>query len=338
MTVPLLDVRDLTVTFRPRGLTARTSGAVQAVRGVSFEIGRRETFGLVGESGSGKSTTARGLLRLVAADGQVLLEGEDVLAADRRRLRALRPRMQMVFQDPYSSIDPARTIRDIVGEPLRVHTKLGRTEREARVADLLDQVGLAAHHLRRYPHEFSGGQRQRIAIVRARGSQSEYCGRDEAVSVLDVSTQNQVINLLEELSDIHDVAYLFITHNLAVVRHIADRIGVMYLGRLVEVASSDRLFAAPAHPYTRALLAAMPVARAGGRHRSSERVAAGELPDPSNPPTGCAFHPRCPDAMDVCRIVDPVTRAAPGGGTVACHLYDEPVELARRPAVVEGST
>ena len=332
MTEPLLEVRDLRVTFHPRGLALKRGRAVHAVRGISFDIARGETFGLVGESGSGKSTTARGILRLVDAEGEVRLEGDDVLGADRRRLRQLRPKMQMVFQDPYSSIDPSRRIVDIVGESLRVHTDLGRRDREARVADLLEQVGLAAHHLQRYPHEFSGGQRQRIAIARAIALNPSLAVCDEATSALDVSTQNQVINLLEELRTTHDVAYLFITHNLAVVRHIADRIGVMYLGRLVEVADADRIFSEPAHPYTRSLLAAMPIARPGGRHRPGEQVAGGELPDPSAPPSGCSFHPRCPDAMEVCAREDPASRPAPGGGQVACHLYEQPVQLRRSTA------
>lgn len=337
MTVPLLQVRNLRVTFQPKGLASRRRRAVQAVRGISFDIERGEAFGLVGESGSGKSTTARGILRLVDAEGEVRLEGEDVLGADRRRLRELRPRMQMVFQDPYSSIDPSRRIVDIVGEPLRVHTGLNRREREAKVVDLLAQVGLAGHYIHRYPHEFSGGQRQRIAIARAIALNPSLAVCDEAVSALDVSTQNQVINLLEELRTSHDVAYLFITHNLAVVHHIADRIGVMYLGRLVEVADAARVFSAPAHPYTRSLLAAMPIARAGGRRRDGGAVVAGELPDPSAPPSGCAFHPRCPAAMDVCLHEDPAPRVAPGGGEVACHLYDEQpvaVDVGRR----RGST
>ena len=336
MSEPLLSVRDLSVTFQPRGLGLRHGRAVRAVRGISFDIARGETLGLVGESGSGKSTTARGILRLVDAEGEVWLEGEDVLAADRRRLRQLRPRMQMVFQDPYSSIDPSRRIVDIVAEPLRVHTDLNRRDREERVAALLEQVGLAPHHLQRYPHEFSGGQRQRIAIARAIALNPSLAICDEATSALDVSTQNQVINLLEELRATHDVAYLFITHNLAVVRHIADRIGVMYLGRLVEVAAADRIFSEPAHPYTRTLLAAMPIARPGGRHRAGDAVAGGELPDPASPPSGCSFHPRCPDAMERCSTEDPAPRPAPGGGYVACHLYDaQPVQVTR--AVVQDT-
>ena len=324
----LLRVRELDVQFRRRGfLTPRRP--VQAVRGVSFDVAAGETFGLVGESGSGKSTTARAILRLVAATGSVELDGEDVLAAPRRRMMALRREMQMVFQDPYSSIDPSQTVAEIVGEPLRTHLQLSRAQRDEKVGELLMQVGLSRAHLRRYPHEFSGGQRQRIAIARAIALNPRLAICDEAVSALDVSTQNQVLNLLQDLRDRHDVAYLFITHNLAVVRHIAHRIGVMYLGRLVEVADTERLFAMPAHPYTRALLASMPVARPGGRDRVASPSVRGELPDPSRPPSGCAFHPRCPDAMPICTTVDPPERRAPGGGTVACHLYDEaPVAVA----------
>jgi peptide/nickel transport system ATP-binding protein len=317
---PLLDVRSLRVDFRRRGVLARRS-VVHAVRDVSFQMDVGETFGLVGESGSGKSTTARAILRLVRASGQVRFQGEDVLTASRARLRAMRPGMQMIFQDPYSSIDPSQTVAQIVAEPLVTHTSLGRLERTDRVTELLQQVGLGAAHLPRYPHEFSGGQRQRIALARAIALNPELVVCDEAVSALDVSTQNQVINLLEDLSERHQVAYLFITHNLAVVRHIAHRIGVMYLGRLVEVAPTRALFSSPAHPYTQALLAAMPVVRPGGRSRTEASVVRGELPDPANPPAGCSFHPRCPAVMDVCRVVEPSLAEIGDGRTVACHLW-----------------
>ena len=275
----LLEVENLEVTFRTRRRVLGGAPPVRAVRGVSFTMAPRETFGLVGESGSGKSTTARAVLRLVPATGRVVLDGIDVLGAGRPELRQVRQRAQMVFQDPYSSINPARSIAEIVAEPLRTHTDLDRSGREARVGELLEQVGLRRDHLRRYPGEFSGGQRQRIAIARAIALNPGLVVCDEAVSALDVSTQNQVLNLLENLRDSHQVGYLFITHNLAVVRHIAHRIGVMYLGRLVEVGDAERVFNAPAHPYTRALLAAMPVARPGGRTREAHELAvAGELP------------------------------------------------------------
>ncbi len=328
---PLLDVRDLRVTFRQRHGIGRR-GWIHAVRGVTFTMAPRETFALVGESGSGKSTTARGILRLIPASGQVLLDGQDVLRAERSELRRLRAKAQMVFQDPYSSINPSKTIADILAEPLRTHTDLDRRGRLERAGDLLEQVGLRREDLQRYPHEFSGGQRQRIAIARALTLNPRLAVCDEAVSALDVSTQNQVLNLLEDLRETHDVGYLFITHNLGVVHHFADRVGVMYLGRLVEVGDTEQVFSDPAHPYTRALLAAMPVARPGGRTRAAAATTiAGELPSPAAPPPGCAFHPRCPLATDLCRTTEPVARRTETGGEVACHLYDgTPVTLARR--------
>ncbi|MFD4295368.1 ABC transporter ATP-binding protein [Rhodococcus sp. NPDC058505] len=318
---PLLAVRGLNVEFGSGAALFGRRRTVRAVNDVSFDIRSGETFALVGESGSGKSTTARGILRLVdVASGTVTLDGVDVTALSRTELRSARRDMQMVFQDPYSSLDSARTVGDAIAEPLEVHTDLDAEARRRKVGDLLEQVGLRREHAQRYPYEFSGGQRQRIAIARAIAVEPKLIIADEAVSALDVSTQNQVIALLERLSRELGIAYLFIAHDLAVVRHIAQTTAVMYLGRIVEWGPSDRLFSAPAHPYTKALLSAVPVPNPR-RQRERERIRlSGELPDPANPPPGCAFSTRCPVAVERCRTEVPVVTEVVGGGQVACHL------------------
>ncbi|MEU7816039.1 ABC transporter ATP-binding protein [Pseudonocardia sp. NPDC049154] len=319
---PVAEVEDLTVDFRLRGGILGRAGTLRAVRGVSLEIGERETLGLVGESGSGKSTTGRAMLRLVEPTaGSVRLDGEEITALGRGDLRLARRRMQMVFQDPYSSLDPAMVVGESIGEPLDVHESLSRSERTTRVGDLLEQVGLSATYAQRYPYEFSGGQRQRLAIARAIALNPRLLVCDEAVSALDVSTQNQILNLLEDLQAEFGLSYLFIAHDLAVVRHIAHRVAVMYLGEIVETAPTDRLFDRPAHPYTEALLSAVPVPNPR-RQRERERIVLrGEVPDAANPPSGCAFHTRCPHVMDVCTVEAPPVVVAPGGGTVRCHLH-----------------
>ncbi|NCL75720.1 Glutathione import ATP-binding protein GsiA [Rhodococcus sp. YH1] len=318
---PLLSVRGLRVEFPVRGRMSRKKRTIRAVDEVGFDIRPGETFALVGESGSGKSTTARGILRLVdVAAGSVVLDGVDLTTLNRSELRDARRNMQMVFQDPYSSLDPSRTVGDAIAEPLEVHTDLDAEARRRKVRRLLEQVGLRAEHAERYPYEFSGGQRQRIAIARAIAVEPRLVIADEAVSALDVSTQNQVIALLEELSAELGIAYLFIAHDLAVVRHIAHTTAVMYLGRIVEWGPSERLFTEPAHPYTQALLSAVPVPDPV-RQRTRVRIRLdGELPDPANPPAGCAFSSRCPQVMPVCRERRPETTEVPGGGQVACHL------------------
>ena len=328
---PLVEVRDLHVTFRGRG---RRGVDVPAVAGVSFDIARSETFALVGESGSGKSTTARAALQLVAPTaGEVRFDGVDLTTLGKKELRRMRRRMQMVFQDPYSSLDPSAIVADSVGEPLEVHLGLSGDERDARVAELFDLVGLSPTLLYRYPHEFSGGQRQRLAIARAIALDPDLVVCDEAVSALDVSTQNQVIKLLRRLADELGVAYLFITHDLAVVRHIAQRVGVMYLGRIVEQGPVEQIFERPAHPYTEALLSAVPLPDPV-RQRNRERILLrGDLPDPSSPPPGCRFHTRCPYVMDICREVDPPATIIPGtgpagDGVVHCHLHTSGPNLA----------
>ena len=311
----VLEIEDVHVTFGSRGRVLR------AVDGVSLRIARGQTLGLVGESGSGKSTLGRAVLRLVPMrSGRVTLDGRDITALRGRKLRAARRQMQMVFQDPYSSLDPSSVIGDSIAEPLREHEGLSRRDAQRRVAELLDVVGLPASHADRYPHEFSGGQRQRVAIARAVALNPSLIVCDEAVSALDVSTQNQVINLLEDLRGRFGLSYLFIAHDLAVVRHIAHEVAVMYLGHVVETGPTDRVYDSPAHPYTQALLSAIPAShpkRAGTGRRTP---LTGDLPDPANPPVGCPFVTRCPMAMQVCRQVPPPPTPVAGGGTVECHL------------------
>jgi len=319
----LLDVRDLKKYFPVvGGVLRRVVGQVRAVDGVSFSLEEGECLGLVGESGSGKTTAGRCILRaLEPTDGTVTfrLDGRtvDVAHAPRDELKVLRRHMQMIFQDPYSSLNPRMTVQDIVGEPLLVNG-VRRREREARVRELLVQVGLKPHHLRRYPHAFSGGQRQRIGIARALALEPKLIVADEPVSALDVSVQAQVLNLLAELQERLGLTYLFIAHDLSVVRHISDRVAVMYVGRLVELASVDRVFAAPRHPYTEALLSAVPVP---DPTRRPERILlSGEVADPGNPPPGCAFHPRCRYAQPECRKTVPELREIEPGHFARCHF------------------
>ena len=320
----LLRVEDIEVHFPvTRGvLLRRTVGHVKAVDGVSFTLARGETLGLVGESGCGKSTTSLAVLRMQSVTaGRIVFEGEDITAQLRGRGR-FRRRMQMVYQDPYGSLDPRMKVRDIVGEPLAVHgVTQGRRAYEERVAALLVAVGLLPAMAERYPHEFSGGQRQRIAIARALALEPSLVICDEAVSALDVSIQAQVINVLVELQERLGLSYLFVAHDLAVVRHISHRIAVMYLGRIVEIARTDALFDAPLHPYTQALLAAVPVADPAIEARRARTVLLGEVPSAMQPPAGCRFHPRCAQAMAVCREQAPALVEMGGGRAVACHLH-----------------
>ncbi|ALE73438.1 peptide ABC transporter ATPase [Pseudonocardia sp. EC080610-09] len=316
----LLEVDDLRVTFGSRGLRGR-GRTLRAVDGVSLRLARGQTLGLVGESGSGKSTLGRAVLRLVpVAGGRVRLDGTDLTALRGRALRDARRTMQMVFQDPYSSLDPSAVIGDSIAEPLREHEGLSRRDAASRVRALLDVVGLPASHADRYPYEFSGGQRQRVAIARAVALHPSLVVCDEAVSALDVSTQNQVINLLEDLREQFGLSYLFIAHDLAVVRHIAHTVAVMYLGHVVETGPTDRVYDAPAHPYTRALLSAIPATHPGRAGTGTRMLLSGDLPDPADPPAGCPFVTRCPFAMDVCRETPPAMTPVDGGGEVACHL------------------
>ena len=322
---PLLSVTDLAVHFPvTQGvLWQRQIGAVKAVDGLSFELNRGETFGLVGESGCGKSTTALAVLRMLAAtSGRIVFEGRDITELGVQELRPIRRRMQMVYQDPFGSLNPRMKALDIIGEPLVVHgLAADRTAYRNRIRELMDLVGLLPDMADRYPHEFSGGQRQRIGIARALALEPSLIICDEPVSALDVSIQAQVVNLLMDLQEELGLTYLFIAHDLAVVRHISNRIGVMYLGRLVEVATRDELFDNSRHPYTQALLAAVPIPDPVREAEREHELIAGEVPSVQNPPPGCRFHTRCPKAMARCRTDDPAVKAV-GNASVACHLYD----------------
>jgi oligopeptide/dipeptide ABC transporter ATP-binding protein len=323
--VSLLEVRDLGVRFPVRrGFFRRQVATIEAVAGVSFDVAEGETLGLVGESGCGKSTTGRAILRLVpAASGSVRLDGREILSLSPAELRRARRQMQMIFQDPYGSLDPRMTVLEIVTEPLRVHgLARSRDETVAAAAALLEKVGLEPSYLRRYPHEFSGGQRQRIGIARALALRPRLIVADEPVSALDVSVQAQILNLLAELQRDLGLAYVFIAHDLAVVRHLSRQVAVMYLGRIVERAPTAALFARPRHPYTRALLSAIPIPDPVIERERRRLVLVGEVPSPERPPPGCAFHTRCPEVMDVCRTAaPPLEERAPGAGHwAACHL------------------
>jgi oligopeptide/dipeptide ABC transporter ATP-binding protein len=321
---PLLEIEDLAKHYPvKRGIVvAREVGTVKAVDGVSLRLDRGETLALVGESGCGKSTTARLVLRLIdPTTGIIRFEGVDITDLRGEPLRKLRRRMQIVFQDPFASLNPRMTIGDIIAEPLVVHEIGDRMSRRARVNQLLSLVGLASFHASRYPHEFSGGQRQRIGIARALAVEPSLIVCDEPVSALDVSIQAQVVNLLKDLQARLGLSYLFIAHDLAVVKHMADRVAVMYLGRIVEIAPKAALFTAPLHPYTRALLAAIP--RPDPHAHIPRQLEGGDVPSPLNPPTGCHFHTRCPFAVALCREESPPLAAKAPGHLVACHLADE---------------
>ncbi|MBF9058323.1 ATP-binding cassette domain-containing protein [Rhodobacterales bacterium HKCCSP123] len=318
----ILSVRDLRKEF----VTARplfgTPTVVRAVDGVSLEVAQGETFAIVGESGCGKSTLARLLLRLIEpTEGEVWYHGEDLAHLPPERMRALRRDLQFIFQDPFSSLNPRMTVGALIEEPMRAHGIGTASDRRARVADLLTRVGLTPAHADRYPHEFSGGQRQRIGIARALASGPTVLIGDEPVSALDVSIQAQVVNLLEDLKDEFGLTLIVIAHDLAVIRHMADRVAVMYLGEIVETAPADALFEAPKHPYSETLLAAIPVADFGARR--ARPLVEGDPPNPIDPPPGCRFHPRCPYAQDRCRAERPALSPAGEGRAVACHRAAE---------------
>ena len=320
---PVLQVDGLVKHFPvTRGLIRRkTVGLVRAVEGVTFEIARGETLALVGESGCGKSTTGRLVLRLMdPTAGSVRFKGEEIATLGKNALRRLRRNMQIIFQDPYASLNPRMTVGEILAEPMAVHDLHTGAERESRVTELLDVVGLLPEHARRYPHQFSGGQRQRIGIARALAVNPDLIVCDEPVSALDVSIQAQIVNLLQNLQQRFGLSYLFIAHDLAVVKHISDRVAVMYLGQLVEIADKKTIYARPRHPYTQALLAAIP--RPDPALRRKRMLLAGDLPSPLNPPSGCRFHTRCPHAQERCRAEEPVLRDAGPGQRVACHFFE----------------
>ena len=323
----LLRVENLKVHFPVmKGVVLQKQVAtVKAVDGVSFTLKRGETLGLVGESGCGKSTTGLAVIRMLKpTGGRIVFEGEDIAAHDQERMRRLRVRMQMVYQDPYGSLNPRMKVRDIVGEPLEVHGLANdRAAYRERVASLLAMVGLLPDMAERYPHEFSGGQRQRIGIARALALDPSLIVCDEPVSALDVSIQAQVVNLFMEIQQRLGLTYLFIAHDLAVVRHISNRVAVMYLGRIVEIAGRDDLYRNPLHPYTVALMSAVPVADARVEATRKRTIVIGEVPSALNPPSGCRFHTRCPSVMDLCRTQDPVLKDVGADRAVACHLHAE---------------
>jgi oligopeptide/dipeptide ABC transporter ATP-binding protein len=317
----LMQVKDLK-TYYPihSGLLKRTTGYVKAVDGVSFDIQQGETFGLVGESGCGKSTTGRSILRLTEpTSGEVWFQGRNLATLNQKELRAIRKDLQIIFQDPYASLNPRMTIGQILEEPMIVHGVKDKWERKRRVDELLDTVGLSSYHAERYAHEFSGGQRQRVGIARALTMHPKLIVCDEPVSALDVSIQSQVLNLMQDLQDRFQLTYIFIAHDLSVVQHISDRIGVMYLGRIVEQGTSDELYANPQHPYTQALLSAVPVP--DPKAKRERIILRGDVPSPAKPPSGCTFHPRCPHVMDICKQHIPEMKETSTGHFVACHLF-----------------
>src|SRR6478672_7633887 len=320
----LLQVNNLVMHFPlTQGIIfQRKVGAVQAVDGVTFTVKRGETLGLVGESGCGKSTTGRAILQLYKpTSGEVKFQGKDLTKLDAGEMRKMRRYLQMIFQDPYASLNPRMTVGNIISEPMQIHNLVSKGQRNQRVQELLQTVGLNPYFANRYPHEFSGGQRQRIGIARALAANPDFIVADEPVSALDVSIQAQIVNLLEELQEQFGLTYLFIAHDLSVVKHISDRVAVMYLGKIVEMAERNELYEDPLHPYTKALLSAVPIPDPVIEKRRERIILPGDVPSPINPPAGCHFHTRCPYAMEVCKKIDPLFSDQGAGHFVACHLY-----------------
>lgn len=318
----LLEVEGLKKYFPIKdGIFGGKKGEVKAVDDVSFYVKRGETLGIVGESGCGKSTTGRLLMRLIeASNGKIVFEDKEITSMSKEELRKVRRDIQMVFQDPYASLNPRHSVEKILEEPLIVHGIGGKKERKQRVKEMLEVVGLSSYHARRYPHQFSGGQRQRIGIAKALMTKPKLIIADEPVSALDVSIQAQVLNLMKDIQKEFQLTYIFIAHDLGVVRHISDRVAVMYLGRLIELADSEELYENPLHPYTKALLSAVPVPDPDMKKDAA--LIEGELPSPANPPSGCAFHTRCKEVMEICKTTRPTERNI-NGHYVACHLFNE---------------
>ena len=307
-----------------QGVFRRQVGAVRAVDGVTFDVYRGETLGLVGESGCGKSTTGRLIMRLYSVtEGSILFQEKDLTLLEGDALRAVRPGIQMIFQDPHASLNPRMTVGSIISEPLEEHSVFNANERTARVEELMELVGLNPSFKNRYPHEFSGGQRQRIGIARALALNPQFVVADEPIAALDVSIQAQVVNLMEELQDELGLTYLFISHDLSMIRHIADRVAVMYLGKLVELGNNKDVYERSLHPYTRALLSAVPVADPVLEETRERIILKGDVPNPANPPVGCNFNTRCPEAIDICFQVDPDWKEIEPGHWAACHLLDK---------------
>lgn len=323
MSKVLLKVDNLKKYFPIRhGMFSRHIGDVKAVDDVSFELFEGETLGIVGESGCGKSTTGRAIMRLhEPTSGSITFDGVDLTKLNTEQMRKARRDIQMVFQDPYASLNPRHTVEKILEEPLIVHGIGNAAERKKKVKEYLEIVGLSSYHAKRYPHQFSGGQRQRIGIARALMTNPKLIIADEPVSALDVSIQAQVLNLMQRLQEDLKLTYIFIAHDLGVVRHISDRVGVMYLGRLVELADSESLYSEPLHPYSQALLSAVPIP--DPQFEREQLILKGDIPSPSNPPSGCTFHTRCPHAMEHCKLVVPQLQQIKQGHSVACHLYND---------------
>ncbi|MDH2912078.1 ATP-binding cassette domain-containing protein [Kosakonia sp. HypNH10] len=322
MSTPILEAHDLSKRFAGPSRLFAPKRYVTAVDRVSLAVYPGETLAIVGESGSGKSTLGRLLLRLLAAsEGEVYYQGEAITHASGARVNQLRRELQIIFQDPFASLNPRMTVEQIVGEPLWLHQKMGKSDRQLRVAELLSTVGLPAAWARRYPHEFSGGQRQRIGIARALASGPKLLLGDEPVSALDVSVQAQVVNLLENLKQQFGLTMIIVAHGLAVIRHMSDRVAVMYLGQIVEMATVEEIFDAPLHPYTQALIASAPQTQPGLERQTP--LLQGDLPNPANPPQGCRFHTRCPYVSDECRQLEPINQLLDGGRQVACHRWQE---------------
>jgi oligopeptide transport system ATP-binding protein len=321
----LVVVRDLKKYFPiTAGLLQQKVGDVKAVDGIDFDIRRGETLGLVGESGSGKTTAGRAILRLIdATAGTITFDGRDITHLSRAELRPLRKEMQIIFQDPYASLNPRMTVGDIIREPLQIHHLAHGKNAERRVQELLSMVGLQPYHANRYPHEFSGGQRQRVGIARALAVDPKFIVADEPVSALDVSIQAQVINLLQDLQKQLGLTFLFIAHDLSVVRHISNRVAVMYVGKIIEIADRDRLYANPLHPYTQALLSAIPIPDPATERRRKRIILTGDIPSPVNPPSGCRFHTRCPIAFERCKVEVPAFNLYEDGHRAACHWVEE---------------